>query len=97
MRILRIKPTSEKTGRKQGSIYRAMAEGLFPPPVRIGPRQNGWPEHEIEAMNVAAIAGKSDGEIRELVKRMVKARANLDPSAYLDHWSESRKQTAGAA
>ncbi len=84
MRILRQRAISEITGRKPASIYRAIAAGLFPPSVDIGPRQKGWPAHEIEAINMAMVAGKSDEELRELVKRMVSDRASLDPMAYLD-------------
>jgi len=37
---------------------------LIPPPVSIGPRASGLPEHEIDVINAARIAGKSEEEIR---------------------------------
>ena len=33
----------------RSTIYRLMREGLFPVPIRIGPRAVRWPEHELTA------------------------------------------------
>lgn len=44
------------------------------PPVLLGARSVGWPEHEIDAILLARIAGKTDAEIRELVAKLDAAR-----------------------
>ena len=33
----------------RSTIYRLMREGLFPVPIRVGPRAVRWPEHELAA------------------------------------------------
>ena len=33
----------------RSTIYRLMRAGLFPEPIRIGPRAVRWPEHELAA------------------------------------------------
>lgn len=33
----------------RSTIYRLIREGLFPAPVRVGPRAVRWPEHELAA------------------------------------------------
>lgn len=73
--MLRLPAVIQKTGRKRSTIYKDMLAGLFPEPVKIGRRANGWPEHEVDAINAARIAGRSDDEIRELVSRLVAERA----------------------
>jgi prophage regulatory protein len=71
MPILRMPATKATTGhRSDASIYTAIRAGLFPKPVLIGTRSVGWPSYEVEAINAARIAGKSESEIRELVNRL---------------------------
>lgn len=73
-RMLRLPQACEATGRKPGSHYLDIKHGLMVPAVRIGPNASAWPAHEIEAINQARIAGKSDEDIREIVKRLIAAR-----------------------
>ena len=71
MQILRLPSVKEQTGhRSDASIYNAIREGLFPRGVAIGQRARGWPAADVSAINQARIAGKSDAEIRELVKTL---------------------------
>jgi len=42
--------------------------------VSLGGRAVGWPSDEIDTLNAARIAGKSDDEIRELVGKLEAAR-----------------------
>ena len=56
--------------RSHASIYTAIQEGLFTRSVAIGRRSRGWPDFEVRAINAARIAGRSDDEIRDLVKRL---------------------------
>jgi len=63
--------------RSHASIYNAINAGLFTKPVRIGQRSVGWPSDEVQAINAARIAGKTETEIRELVSRLHAKRAEL--------------------
>lgn len=56
MAILRRKQVEARTGMATSTLYRWMAEGSFPKPVRIGPNAVGWPESEIDAWIEARIA-----------------------------------------
>ncbi len=68
MSVLRMPQVKAETGhRSHASIYNAVNAGLFTKPVPIGRRAVGWPSDEVEAINAARIAGKTDKEIRELV------------------------------
>lgn len=71
MSILRMPAVKAETGhRSDASIYNAIRAGLFPSGVLIGQRAKGWPDYEVKAINSARISGKSDDEIRELVKAL---------------------------
>lgn len=72
--ILRLPAVKVKTGNSRSTIYKRIADGLFPKPVKIGPRSGGWPDYEIDTINAARIAGKTDNEIRELVIQLETAR-----------------------
>ena len=65
------------------NLYAEIAAGLMPPGVRIGRRAVAWPDYEIEAINRARMAGWSDDQIRDLVKRLVAARTEFAPIAFL--------------
>ena len=78
MSILRMPAVKAETGhRSHASIYNAIKEGLFTTGVAIGQRSKGWPSEEVNAINAARIAGKSETEIRELVNRLHAKRAEL--------------------
>ncbi len=71
MKILRMPAIKAETGhRSHASIYNAIKAGLFTKPVQIGQRSVGWPSDEVNAINAARIAGKSDAELRKLVERL---------------------------
>ena len=78
MTILRMPAVKVETGhRSHASIYTAIKAGLFTTGVSIGQRSKGWPSYEVQAINEARIAGKSEAEIRELVSRLHAKRAEL--------------------
>lgn len=78
MKILRLPSVKAEMGhRSDASIYNAIRAGLFPVGVQIGQRARGWPDYEVEAINAARVAGKSDEEIRELVKSLHSKRAKV--------------------
>lgn len=78
MSILRMPAVKAETGhRSHASIYGAIKTGLFTKPVQIGQRSVGWPSSEVQAINAARVAGKSETEIRELVMRLHAKRTEM--------------------
>ncbi len=73
-RLLRLRPMLDKGGNTRSPTYKLMSAGLWPRPVKIGPRAVAWPEHEVDAVIAARIAGKSDDEVRALVAKLHAAR-----------------------
>lgn len=68
---------SKKFGAARPTIYEWMAEGLFPRPLKLGPKFAAWPEHECNAILAARIQGKSKDEIRALVVELTEARQRI--------------------
>ena len=63
--VLTTDETCHRRRRSRSSLYADTLNGLCTKSVKTGPRTAGWPEHEIEAINRAYIAGASLDEIRE--------------------------------
>jgi prophage regulatory protein len=72
--ILRLPAVKAESGASRSTIYLRIQQGLWPKPVRLGPRSVGWPASEVSAINTAQIAGKTDDEIRVLVVKLEAAR-----------------------
>ena len=72
--ILRRPRVELTSGYSRSTLYLRITQGLWPRPVRLGPRAVGWPAGEVAAINAARIAGKSDDEIRALVATLQAAR-----------------------
>lgn len=47
MRIIRLKEVMDTTGLARSTIYKYVAESIFPKPVSLGDRCVGWVESEI--------------------------------------------------
>lgn len=78
MLILRLPEVKRILGhRADASVYNAIRAGLFPTGVAIGQRAKGWPDYETQTIAAARVAGKSDSEIRELVKVLHTKRKEL--------------------
>jgi prophage regulatory protein len=75
--ILRIPAVKTQSGLSRSTIYLRIAQGLWTKPVSLGARAVGWPSDEVDAINTARIAGKTDDEIRELVAELEAARKDL--------------------
>lgn len=48
-RFLRRREVEDRTGKCTSALYSAMKAGLFPKPVKIGPRSVAWRSRDIEA------------------------------------------------
>lgn len=64
----------EQRGRSRSNLWLSIANGTFPPPVKVGQRKNAWPRSETQAILRLVIRGAPDDEIRELVKQLVAKR-----------------------
>ena len=65
-RIIRLKTVLDRTGLSRSTIYRKMAEGTFPPQLKIGVHGAGWHESAIDrwVANPAAVA--KDGPVSSI-------------------------------
>lgn len=72
--LLRLPRVLACKGSSRSTLYAHIDQGLWTRPVRLGARAVGWPADEVEALNAARIAGKSDEEIRDLVTKLEAAR-----------------------
>jgi prophage regulatory protein len=60
MRALTITDVTSKIGGGRTFVYRAMQEGSFPKPIRVG-RRSSWLDHEVEAWMADRIAERDSG------------------------------------
>ena len=72
--IHRLPIVLRERGRSRSAHYLDIQQGLFTTPVQIGLRAVGWPAKEVDMLNAARIAGKTDEEIRALVVKLEAAR-----------------------
>lgn len=74
IKILRLPAVLERLGMGETSYRTAVSDGLLPGLIQMGVRWVGLPEHELNQVIRARIAGLSDDEIRKLVTRIHDAR-----------------------
>jgi prophage regulatory protein len=77
----RRKKAAEQWGLSVSQSYVHEHEGLIPPFIAIGAREKAIPQGEIDAINEARIAGKTDDEIRLLVKQLLANRKTIGTQA----------------
>lgn len=56
--LLRLREVCRRTCKSRSEIYRRIAAGDFPQPVKLGKRASAWPEHEVAAWIAARIAAR---------------------------------------
>ena len=74
IRLLRLPAVLERRARTRIAHYRDIGKGLFTPPIHLGERCSAWPEHEVNAILQAQIAGSTANELRDLVKQLISQR-----------------------
>lgn len=80
--ILRLPAVKAQSGASRSTIYLRIQQGLWPKPVKLGPRSVGWPASEVSALNAARIAGMVDTEIRALVSTLEAARKSATSQVF---------------
>jgi prophage regulatory protein len=78
--LLTVKDVLQTRGVRTSKHYDDIKGGLYTPPVKQG-RSSVWPINEVDALNRAVIAGKSDDEIRVLVAELMAARTTQGMTA----------------
>lgn len=73
--MFRQQQSMAKTGEKRSTFNSKVNSGLIPKPIFISPRVKVWPEHELDAINRAWLAGYNEDQIRELVKKIEAERS----------------------
>lgn len=76
-RLCRLDEVLDRRGSSRSGHYRDVARGLWTRPVRIGERAVAWPEHEIDALVNATIAGENQADRKALVDRLHREREQL--------------------
>ena len=72
--LLRLGSVTQKTTMRKHFLYKEVAKGLFPRPIKLGARVSVWLQSEVTALINARIAGKSNDEIKALVIELETAR-----------------------
>lgn len=62
----------------KSTLHNRIRDGLFVPPISLGARSVAWPQHEVESITNALIAGKSQDDIRKLVKLLIAKRTGME-------------------
>ncbi|MGN8119753.1 helix-turn-helix transcriptional regulator [Labrys sp. 22185] len=61
-RIIRMKTVQSRTGLSRSTIYRKIAEGTFPPQIKISINGAGWHESEINRWIASPAGWRPKGE-----------------------------------
>lgn len=75
IRILRWPEALERLGISESSYRNGIADGTLPKPIQLCARAVGIPEHELNQVIRARVAGLPEGDIRKLVERIHAERA----------------------
>lgn len=74
LKVIRKPEAYHLAGISKTTFYEQTKSGLFAPPISIGSRAIGYILLEIQTVIAARSIGKSDDEIREIVKALIKQR-----------------------
>ena len=71
----------EHLGIRSSLFWEQVAEGLLTRPIKMSARASRWPASEIAQIISARIYGKSEDEIRELVKQLHQKRQQVEEAS----------------
>lgn len=64
--FLRLPQVIQRTGISRSAIYKMVAEGAFPKPIRIGARAVAWVESDVESWSESRIvASLKEGAVHQ--------------------------------
>ncbi|KQQ56702.1 AlpA family transcriptional regulator [Pseudomonas sp. Leaf129] len=61
MRVMRLKDVIDTTGLSRSTVYKYIADGIFPRPVTLGDRCVGWVDSEVYDWLLARIEERDTG------------------------------------
>ncbi len=64
-------------GFSNSTLHNRISNGLFVPSVSLGARSVGWLEHEVNQVLIARAEGRTDSEVRLMVRELIKGRKAL--------------------
>jgi len=65
-RIIRLKTVLARTGLSRSTIYRKIAEGTFPPQLKISANGTGWHESDLNCWIADPVRWRPKGEFDEV-------------------------------
>jgi prophage regulatory protein len=65
-RIIRLRTVLSRTGLSRSTIYRKIAEGTFPPRIKISVNGSGWHESDINRWMADPVAWRPKREFDEV-------------------------------
>ncbi|WP_396190231.1 helix-turn-helix transcriptional regulator [Flavobacterium sp.] len=77
IKILRWPEALERLGISESSYRNGIADGTLPKPIHLCARAVGLPEHELNQVIRARIAGLPAAEIRKIVEQIHEERARI--------------------
>lgn len=75
--IARRPEVLKRFGISNTTLHDRIKQGLIPPPFSTGARSVGWLDHENERVIAAMVAGKSEEEIKKIVKDLIDQRKSF--------------------
>lgn len=61
--LLRLREVTRRTALSRSAIYRAIAAGTFPAPVKLGERASAWNAAEVANWIASRIAARDEGRV----------------------------------
>jgi len=61
--FLRRRQVEKRTGLGRSSLYKLISDGLFPKPVKLGPRTAAWVESEVDAWAAERVARRDAEQV----------------------------------
>lgn len=58
--LIRKRRVLEMTGWSNSTLYNRIADGMFKPGVKVGPRMVAWPQSEVDAFIQARISERNE-------------------------------------
>ena len=72
--LLDLETVLKRRGCSKSQHYIDVNEGVMVPPVAVSERSRRYPQHELEVIQSAKVAGATKDELKALVKELVKGR-----------------------